>query len=69
MPRRAALETPFSLSLDIHDLTKHDRFYSRNSFIEFLILDEVSTPWLMTQEAAVTRTLKTTAPPSWPLAG
>lgn len=39
-----------------HDLTKHDRFYSRNSFIEFLTLDEVSTPRLMTQRAAVERT-------------
>ena len=40
-----------------YDLTKHDRFYSRNSFIEFLKLDEVSTPRLMLHSVAVTRTI------------
>lgn len=52
----AALRQSGITMFNRHDLTKHDRFYSRNSFIEFLTLDEVSTPRLMTQRAAVERT-------------
>jgi hypothetical protein len=56
--RPPAATTPLGAPpLSNYDLTKHDRFYSRNSFIEFLKLDEVSTPRLMTQRAAVTRTI------------